>query len=87
MKTYSYEKCQSCLVKACCSKVCKEYKQYIFKVLGFKITQNSLPLDYCEQLIGHKVRGDQFFHPDLLLATKEGKECERRTTYDRNLFS
>jgi hypothetical protein len=83
MKTYSYKKCQTCLVKACCGKVCEEYRKYIFKVLGFKITQNSLPLDYCEQLISHKVRGDQFQNKISRLATGN----ERRTTYDRNLFS
>ncbi len=51
MKTYSYEKCQTCIVKACCSIVCRDYKQYIYEAIALNILPKQIALDRCEQLI------------------------------------
>jgi hypothetical protein len=40
-------------VRACCSKVCKEYKQYIYEAIGLTIMSSSIALDRCEKLIKH----------------------------------
>ena len=51
METYSYEKCQSCVVRACCSKVCKDYRQYAYEKIALTIMPDSVSLASCEDLI------------------------------------
>jgi len=51
MEAYSYEGCQTCLVRPCCSRVCKDYKWYIYEAIGLTIISNPVALDRCEDLI------------------------------------
>ena len=51
MKTYSYEGCRSCLIRACCSSVCEEYKQYIRDKMHINIMIDRVSLDLCERML------------------------------------
>ncbi len=51
MKTYLYERCQTCVVKACCSNVCTDYRKYILETFAFNILANPVSLHFCERMM------------------------------------
>ena len=51
MKTFSYERCQTCIVRACCSNVCEDYRKYAYEQIALTIMSSPITLDRCEEII------------------------------------